>query len=77
MRPFPLKACECRQETDSRLFAGTAVEITPIRSVDRIQIAAGGRGPMTESLQQAFFGIISGERPDRHGWLTYVDGAPA
>jgi branched-chain amino acid aminotransferase len=62
---------------DELFFAGTAVEITPIRSVDRIQIGAGGRGPITESLQQAFFGIISGDRPDRLGWLTYVDGAPA
>ncbi|MEW5980963.1 MAG: branched-chain amino acid transaminase [Acidobacteriota bacterium] len=61
---------------DELFFAGTAVEITPIRSVDRIQVGPGGRGPVTEALQRAFFGIISGDLPDRHGWLTYVDPAP-
>jgi branched-chain amino acid aminotransferase len=57
---------------DELFFAGTAVEITPIKSVDRIPIGAGSRGPITEAIQQAFFGIINGERPDRHGWLTFV-----
>ena len=57
---------------DELFFAGTAVEITPIKSVDRIPIGAGSRGPITEAIQQAFFGIINGERPDTHGWLTFV-----
>jgi branched-chain amino acid aminotransferase len=57
---------------DEAFFAGTAVEITPIRSVDKIAIGSGGRGPVTESLQKAFFDIIAGRAPDRHGWLTYV-----
>ncbi len=57
---------------DELFFAGTAVEITPIKSVDRIPIGAGSRGPITEAVQQAFFGIINGERPDTHGWLTFV-----
>jgi branched-chain amino acid aminotransferase len=53
-------------------FAGTAVEITPIRSVDKITIGEGARGPVTTAIQRAFFDIINGEAPDRHGWLTYV-----
>lgn len=60
---------------DELFFVGTAVEITPIRSVDRIQIGSGTRGPITHALQQAFFGILSGELPDRFGWLTFVDAA--
>jgi branched-chain amino acid aminotransferase len=57
---------------DEAFFAGTAVEITPIRSVDKIAIGNGRRGPITEAVQKAFFDIINGERPDTHGWLTYV-----
>jgi branched-chain amino acid aminotransferase len=62
---------------DELFFAGTAVEITPIRSVDRIVIGAGKRGEVTSAIQQAFFGIINGELPDTHHWLTYVYDAPA
>ena len=57
---------------DEAFFAGTAVEITPIRSVDKITVGAGGRGPITKAIQQAFFDIINGEAPDRHNWLTFV-----
>jgi branched-chain amino acid aminotransferase len=57
---------------DEAFFAGTAVEITPIRSVDKMTIGEGRRGPITDAIQSAFFGIINGEKPDRHGWLTYV-----
>jgi branched-chain amino acid aminotransferase len=57
---------------DEVFFAGTAVEITPIRSVDKITVGDGGRGPITESIQRAFFDIINGEVPDTRGWLTYV-----
>jgi branched-chain amino acid aminotransferase len=57
---------------DEAFFVGTAVEITPIRSVDKITIANGRRGPITEALQRAFFGLVNGDAPDRHGWLTYV-----
>src|SRR5687768_2611078 len=57
---------------DEAFFVGTAVEITPIRSVDKIEIGNGRRGPITEAIQQAFFDVINGETPDRHGWLTYV-----
>jgi branched-chain amino acid aminotransferase len=58
---------------DEAFFAGTAVEITPIRSVDKITIGNGRRGPITEAVQRAFFDLINGEVPDTHGWLTYVD----
>jgi branched-chain amino acid aminotransferase len=57
---------------DEAFFVGTAAEITPIRTVDKIQVGAGRRGPITEALQQAFFAVINGEVPDRHGWLTFV-----
>jgi branched-chain amino acid aminotransferase len=57
---------------DEAFFAGTAVEITPIKSVDKITVGNGRRGPITEGIQRAFFDIINGEAPDRHGWLTYV-----
>ena len=62
---------------DEAFFAGTAVEITPIRSVDKIQIGNGRRGPITEAIQQAFFDVINGRIEDTHGWLEYVyDGEP-
>jgi branched-chain amino acid aminotransferase len=57
---------------DEAFFAGTAVEITPIRSVDKIVIGSGSRGPVTAALQRTYFDIINGEIPDTHGWLTYV-----
>jgi branched-chain amino acid aminotransferase len=57
---------------DEIFFTGTAAEISPIRSVDRITIGAGKRGPITKALQEEFFAITSGEKPDRHGWLTPV-----
>jgi branched-chain amino acid aminotransferase len=58
---------------DEVFFAGTAVEVTPIRSVDRITVGAGRRGPVTEAIQQRFFEIVRGESSDSHGWLQYLD----
>lgn len=58
---------------DEAFFTGTAVEITPIRSVDRIPVGNGRRGPVTEALQSAFFGLFSGQTPDKWGWLDRVD----
>jgi branched-chain amino acid aminotransferase len=58
---------------DELFFTGTAAEVTPIRSVDRIPVGNGKRGPVTERLQQAFFGLFSGGTEDRWGWLDYVD----
>jgi branched-chain amino acid aminotransferase len=57
---------------DEAFFAGTAVEITPIKSVDKVPVKDGKRGPITTAIQRAYFDIINGEAPDRHGWLTYV-----
>lgn len=57
---------------DEVFFTGTAAEITPVRSVDRLQVGEGKPGPITKALQAEFFGITSGEKPDRHGWLTHV-----
>ena len=57
---------------DEVFFSGTAAEITPIRSVDKIAIGDGTRGPITEMIQRRFFDIIQGREPDTHGWLTYV-----
>ena len=62
---------------DELFFTGTAAEITPIRSVDRIQVGAGRRGPVAERLQHAFFDITSGRAEDKHGWLTPVPGLSA
>ena len=57
---------------DEVFFSGTAAEITPIRSVDHIVVGKGSRGPVTEKLQKAFFGIVHGDAQDRFGWLTPV-----
>jgi len=57
---------------DEAFFCGTASEITPIRSVDRIPVGSGKRGPIAERLQNEFFSLVEGRAPDRHGWLTPV-----
>ena len=57
---------------DEVFFTGTAAEVTPVRSVDRIPVGKGSRGPVTEQLQKAFFSIINGTAPDRWNWLTPV-----
>jgi len=53
-------------------FTGSAAEITPIRSVDRILVGSGKRGPVTKRLQEEFFAVVQGRRPDSHGWLTIL-----
>lgn len=57
---------------DEVFFCGTAVEVTPIRSVDRIQVGTGSRGPVTERIQKRFFEIVQGHAKDEYGWLTPV-----
>jgi branched-chain amino acid aminotransferase len=57
---------------DELFFSGTAAELTPIRSVDRIQIGEGKPGPVTRAIQNEYLGIATGRIPDRHGWLTLV-----
>jgi len=58
-------------------FVGTAVEVTPIRSVDRVKVGRGRRGPITEAIQQRFFQIVNGEAPDTHGWLQSINAREA
>lgn len=58
---------------DEVFFSGTAAEITPIRSVDRIAVGAGARGPVTKRIQEEFFSITSGRKHDKHNWLTAVN----
>ena len=64
---------------DELFFTGTAAEISPIRSVDRITIGSGKRGEMTKRLQDEFFKIVLAERPAPNGanWLTFVQDTAA
>lgn len=62
---------------DEMFFCGTAAEVTPIRSVDKIPVGAGKPGPITKAIQAEFMGIAKGRLPDRHGWLTPVPVAAA
>jgi branched-chain amino acid aminotransferase len=57
---------------DELFFCGTAVEITPIKSVDRIPVGTGRPGEVTMALQREYLGIAHGSIPDRHRWLTMV-----
>jgi branched-chain amino acid aminotransferase len=57
---------------DEVFFTGTAAEVTPIATIDRIQIGEGKRGPITERIQKKFFDIVSGKTEDARGWLTFV-----
>jgi branched-chain amino acid aminotransferase len=59
---------------DEVFFTGTAAELTPIRSVDKIVVGAGARGPITEALQRAFFDVVECRVPDEFSWLTFVPG---
>jgi len=58
---------------DEVFFTGSAAEITPIRTIDKIKIGSGNRGPITKKLQDEFFACVNGEIEDKHNWLTYVD----
>lgn len=57
---------------DEVFFTGSAAEITPINSVDKVKIGNGKRGPVTEKLQDRFFKVVNGEIEDSHNWLTHV-----
>src|SRR5688500_12029703 len=57
---------------EEAFFTGTAAEVTPIRELDRIEIGAGSRGPITEKIQAAFFDIVNGRNPKYAEWLTLV-----
>ena len=58
--------------SDEAFFTGTAAEVTPIRSVDKITVGKGLMGPVTRAIQKEFYAIVRGEKADRHGWLTFV-----
>ncbi len=68
-----LIAREMLYTADEMFFTGTAAEITPVRSVDRVPVGKGERGPVTQRIQDAFFAITAGRLPDRFGWLTHVN----
>ena len=57
---------------DEIFMTGTAAEIVPVRSVDKITVGEGKRGPITKELQAAYFGLFNGETEDKWGWLDYV-----
>ena len=58
--------------SDEAFFTGTAAEVTPIRSVDKINVGNGATGPITKAIQKEFYAIVRGEKADKHGWLTPV-----
>ena len=60
---------------DELFFCGTAAELTPIRSVDRLEIGAGKPGPITLAIQDRFMSIAKGRAPDPYSWLTAVPSA--
>jgi branched-chain amino acid aminotransferase len=57
---------------DEVFFTGTAAEVTPVRSVDRITVGDGGVGPVTRRLQERLLAVARGRVPDAHGWLSPV-----
>lgn len=59
-------------QADEVFLSGTASEVTPVRSIDRIQVGNGKRGPITRLLQEHYLDVAMGKRPDAHGWLTHV-----
>ncbi len=73
-RPVPREAL---YTADEMFFTGTAAEVTPVRSVDRIEIGAGRAGPITLDIQRRFLETVRGENDDPHGYLTVVEGVAA
>lgn len=65
-------AREMLYTADEVFLTGTASEVTPVRSVDRIKVGTGARGPITTRMQKEYLDIAKGVREDRHGWLTNV-----
>jgi branched-chain amino acid aminotransferase len=58
---------------DEVFLTGTAAEITPVRSVDHRPMRANGRGPVTQLLQERFFGLFDGTTKDEWGWLHGIN----
>jgi branched-chain amino acid aminotransferase len=73
---LPTSEQEVPRETlytaDEVFFTGTAAEVTPVRSIDRISIGSGRAGPITRQLQKRFLQVVHGEVEDRYGWLAHV-----
>ena len=69
---FQPVAREMLYMADEIFFTGTAAEVTPVRSIDRLPIGSGSRGPITKQVQEEFFALTAGKKADRHGWLTHV-----
>jgi len=63
---------EMLYNADEIFLTGTASEVTPVRSIDRITIGSGRRGPITTRIQQRFLDLVRGAADDPYGWLTYV-----
>jgi branched-chain amino acid aminotransferase len=80
-RGIEVRECALPREflylADEAFFTGTAVEIAPIRSIDRLAVGDGKRGPITAALQSAFFGLFSGQTADEWQWLDVVDMSQA
>ena len=78
---IPVKEANIPREmlylADEVFFAGTAAEVTPVRSIDRITIGKGVAGPVTLRIQEEFFALTSGKKPDRHNWLTPANASVA
>jgi len=66
-------AREALYTADELFFTGTASEVTPIRSVDKVTVGEGKAGPVTMAIQERFMAIVQGRVPDDPGWLTYVE----
>ena len=63
---------EALYTADEVFLTGTASEVTPVRSVDRIAVGQGKAGDVTRQLQRTFLDIVHGRTEDAHGWLTHV-----
>ncbi len=59
--------------SDEVFLTGTAAEVTPVRSVDKILVGGGFRGSITKDIQDAFFAVVNGSNEDKHQWLTFIE----
>ena len=59
--------------SDEVFLTGTAAEVTPVRSVDKIVVGKGFRGEITKNIQEAFFKVVNGKNEDKYKWLTFIN----
>lgn len=57
---------------DEVFLTGTAAEVTPVRSIDKIIVGNGQRGEITQKVQEAYFEVVNGKSNDHHEWLSYI-----